>query len=142
MARKKAGDKGYTSPTAGQDNSGIVVSEMDTDDEGRFPDEPGYMQGPDWRPPFQTADEGDLTDDQMADLMDDSNFDTGGNYIGPEDVGNYGEQGEGPGSGSLLTGEPKSNVKGGVGRIGGTIGKKSRRQMSTGSTSAGTLLAP
>ena len=85
------------------DEEGDNVMEMD--DEGRFPDEPGYGKGPDWKPPFQTSGgETDMpTDAEIDFMMNDDNYDTGGNlqeynaegdYIGDFDIGlGIGEEG-------------------------------------------------
>jgi len=54
---------------------------MTLDDEGRFPDEPGYGKGPDWEPPFQTGGVDDPSDAEIDFLMDDANFGIGGDLL-------------------------------------------------------------
>jgi len=69
--------------------SALTSRVMEMDDEGRFPDEPGYGKGPDWKPPFQESEEGELTIEEEAFLMDDANFDTGGNLNETDAQGNF-----------------------------------------------------
>ena len=71
--------KHFDAAGAGEhDEEGDDAIEMD--DDGRWPDEPGYMQGPDWKPPFQTSGgETDMpTDAELDFMMDDANYGIGG----------------------------------------------------------------
>jgi len=102
-----------------EEDKPVYSDEGDTltsDDEGRFPGEPGYGKGADWKPAFQEPGmgedgEGMPNDAELADLMNDANFDTGGNYIGPEGVGNAGE-----GNQDEPVDEPVEDTKGYGGR--------------------------
>ena len=68
-----------SAPSTTPDDDDEDDNVMTSDDDGRMPDEPGYMQGPDWKPPFQTNEGDDPTDAEIAFMMDDANYDTGGN---------------------------------------------------------------
>ena len=72
-------DKSPHLSAGGASGEGDDDNVMEMDDDGRFPDEPGYGKGPDWKPPFQTGGVDDPSDAEIAFLMDDANFDTGGN---------------------------------------------------------------
>ena len=65
----------------GDDDEDPDANTMEMDDEGRFPDEPGYGKGPDWRPPFQTGGVDDPSDAEIAFMMDDANYGIGGDLL-------------------------------------------------------------
>jgi len=65
----------------GDDDEDPDANTLTSDDEGRFPGEPGYGKGPDWKPPFQSGGVDDPSDAEIAFMMDDSNYGIGGDLL-------------------------------------------------------------
>ena len=76
--KKEDPNKGYYPTGTGDDDEDPDANVMEMDDDGRFPDEPGYGKGPDWKPPFQTGGVDDPSDAEIDFMMDDANYGIGG----------------------------------------------------------------